>query len=139
MSTRGALPKEPSARRRRNKPTETKSRLDGSPVPPPEFPEGYQRKTQQWWQTWTGSPQGETFLATDWQRLLMLAPLVDQYWLEPSVQLMGEIRLNEQRLGATVSDRLRVFEDTRGQDAGADVEDEIRKRREARKKRAVAE
>jgi hypothetical protein len=48
------------------------------------------------------------FTATDWQRLHMLAPLVEQYFAEPKQALLAEIRLNEQLLGATVVDRQRA-------------------------------
>ncbi len=48
------------------------------------------------------------FIATDWERLIMLSELVDAYWADPSPKLMAEIRLNEQLLGATVTDRRRL-------------------------------
>jgi hypothetical protein len=35
----------------------------------------------------------------------MLAPLVQAYWEEPKTSILAEIRLNEERLGATVRDR----------------------------------
>lgn len=35
----------------------------------------------------------------------MLAPLVEAYWQDPRPALLAEIRLNEERLGATVRDR----------------------------------
>jgi hypothetical protein len=38
----------------------------------------------------------------------MLAPLVEQYHEEPKTALLAEIRLNEERLGATVADRQRL-------------------------------
>ncbi len=38
----------------------------------------------------------------------MLAPLVEQYFAEPKTGLLAEIRLNEERLGATVADRMRL-------------------------------
>ncbi|MET8382485.1 hypothetical protein ABZV14_05720 [Streptosporangium canum] len=44
----------------------------------------------------------------------MLAPLVEQYWQDPKASVLAEIRLNEERLGATIRDRqsLRMsFED----------------------------
>ncbi|MGH3762943.1 hypothetical protein [Actinophytocola sp.] len=54
------------------------------------------------------SPQAQAFTVTDWQRLHMLAPLVDQYFAEPRKELLAEIRLNEGLLGATHVDRLRA-------------------------------
>lgn len=35
----------------------------------------------------------------------MLAPLVEAYWSDPKPAILAEIRLNEERLGATVRDR----------------------------------
>ncbi|MFE0151397.1 hypothetical protein ACFWY5_29920 [Nonomuraea sp. NPDC059007] len=35
----------------------------------------------------------------------MLAPLVEAYWEEPKPSILAEIRLNEERLGATIRDR----------------------------------
>lgn len=61
-----------------------------------------------WWATWRESPQAAAFEATDWQRLAMLAPLVAQYIRRPSGAVMQEIRMNEERLGATVVDRIRA-------------------------------
>lgn len=34
----------------------------------------------------------------------MLAPLVDRYWDAPNMATLAELRLNEERLGATVRD-----------------------------------
>lgn len=48
------------------------------------------------------------FTVTDWQRLAMLAELVEAFFSSPSAALMAEIRLNEERLGATPTDRLRL-------------------------------
>ncbi|MGH9169100.1 MAG: hypothetical protein ACRD02_14855 [Acidimicrobiia bacterium] len=64
--------------------------------------------TKAWWETWTGSPQAARFTATSWQRLLMLVPLVDMYFREPSKELMAEIRQNESKLGATPEDLQRL-------------------------------
>ena len=75
----------------------------------PELPgwERYGTETLRWYNTWTSSPQAAVFTPTDWQRLHMLAALVDAYWRAPSVGLMSEIRLNESLLGATSVDRVR--------------------------------
>lgn len=74
---------------------------------PPRLPGGFSAATRRWYQTWLDSPQAEAFQDTDWQRLQMVAPLVEQYFGEPKQQLMAEIRLNESLLGATTVDRLR--------------------------------
>ena len=68
----------------------------------------YSRFTRAWYRTWCESPQAQAFVSTDWQRLHMLAPLVDLYFAEPRQALLSEIRLNESLLGATHVDRLRA-------------------------------
>lgn len=75
----------------------------------PELPHAalYGPQTIAWYETWRRAPQAAAFVGTDWQRLHMLAPLVDAYYLEPSSKLLAEIRLNEGLLGATHVDRLR--------------------------------
>lgn len=76
----------------------------------PDMPHGvlYAPRTLDWYETWRRAPQASAFTGTDWQRLQMLAPLVDAYWMEPSTKLLAEIRLNESLLGATHVDRMRA-------------------------------
>lgn len=78
-------------------------------VDAPDLPDadGYSAPTLAWYATWCSAPQAATFVATDWQRLHMLAPLVDAYWRAPRKELLAEIRINESLLGATHLDRLR--------------------------------
>ncbi|WP_436562177.1 hypothetical protein [Kitasatospora sp. HPMI-4] len=106
------MPKDPSQRRRRNADPVTGAVLpaDGPEGPTPVLPGGhdYDSRTLAWYETWRSSPQAATFLATDWQRLHMLAQLVEQYWQEPKKELLSEIRLNEAALGATAADRARL-------------------------------
>lgn len=73
----------------------------------PEF-ERYSTATLRWYNTWCASPQAAVFTVTDWQRLHMLAPLVDEYFAKPTTKLMSEIRLSESLLGATHVDRMRA-------------------------------
>lgn len=102
-------PKENAARR--NRPTLGEASIvpDGR-TRGPELPEGYGDRTIEWYETWRTSPQAQLFEATDWGRLLMLAPIVDFYFsaVKPSAAALSEIRLNEERLGATYVDRLRA-------------------------------
>ena len=77
-------------------------------APPLPGAKRYLKSTRDWYATWCASPQAAAFTGTDWQRLHMLAPLVDQYFREPSPKLFAEIRLNESLLGATHTDRLRA-------------------------------
>ena len=112
MAGNGPLPKDPSQRRRRNADAVTTTVLpaSGPDGPTPEFPGGhdYDSRTLAWYETWRSSPQAATFLPTDWQRLHMLAELVQQYWEEPRKELLAEIRLNEASLGGTAADRMRL-------------------------------
>lgn len=66
-----------------------------------------------WWNTWRRAAQAAAFEETDWQRLAMVAPLVATLAHEDcspneQVKMLGEIRQNEERLGATFVDRQRA-------------------------------
>jgi len=87
--------------------TELESSPTGEPPPLPGAA-GFLEETRRWYETWAGSPQASQFLATDWQRLHMVARLVDLFFREPSSRMLAEIRLNEQKLGGTPEDRLRL-------------------------------
>lgn len=112
MPGNGPLPKDPSQRRRRNADAVTTTILpaNGPEGSTPDLPGGhdYDSRTLAWYETWRSSPQAATFLPTDWQRLHMLAELVQQYWEEPKKELLAEIRLNEAALGGTAADRIRL-------------------------------
>jgi len=67
--------------------------------------------TLRWWNAWRLSAQAQTFLPTDWERLLLIAPLRDviaRNPQRPSTSAIAELRLNEERLGATHADRIRL-------------------------------
>jgi hypothetical protein len=125
VGSRGPIPKDSTQRRRRN----IDARFDELPAegyqgPFPSLPTSYfksvdndeshpfKRKylaaTRKWYLTWARSPQATLFTGTDWERLKMLAPLVDMYHREPRVGLATELRLQESLLGATVTDRRRM-------------------------------
>jgi len=114
MAGRGPAPKDPAVRRRRNADTVAGSVIvqDGEIVGPAlEEQTGrgtWSEPTLGWWATWQSSAQAKLFLPTDWSRLGMLAYLVEQYFKRPSMAALSEIRLNEERLGATVVDRQRA-------------------------------
>lgn len=82
-----------------------------------DWPEGVVR----WFEVWRRSAQAQAFEETDWLRLAMLAPIVEAYQRRPSAAALSEIRMNEERLGATVTDRMRarmtIEDDEDGQDA----------------------
>lgn len=77
-------------------------------APPLPGARKYVKATREWYATWCRSPQAAVFTVTDWQRLHMIAALVDQYFRAPTTKAMGEIRLNESLLGATHVDRMRA-------------------------------
>lgn len=63
--------------------------------------------TLHWYSTWRTAPQAQLFEDTDWQRLGMLAFIVERFQARPAAAALQEIRMNEERLGATVTDRMR--------------------------------
>lgn len=87
---------------------EQKVAPESAAYPPLPNAENLLSATVTWYGTWATSAQASRFTATDWQRLHMLAPLVEQYFLEPSAKLFSEIRLNEAKLGGTPEDRARL-------------------------------
>lgn len=104
-------PKPEGQRRRRNTPAMGGERelVDDGKVRGPALPGGFlDTRTYEWYETWRTSPQAQVFLATDWQRLQMLAHLVDHFWLSGDRAELAEIRQNEERLGATYTDRQRA-------------------------------
>jgi hypothetical protein len=110
MAGTGPLPKPQHQRERDTKRRQSDSvtvKADGV-VRGPELSGTYSAQTVAWYETWRTSPQALLFEATDWQRLQMLAPLVDSYLRVPSTAALAEIRLNEERLGATYADRQRT-------------------------------
>ncbi|MGC5319302.1 hypothetical protein ACPXB5_11250 [Micromonospora arida] len=102
-------PKPDEARRRRTAPQhgETVVTRDEE-VRGPELGGAYGEDTREWWEEWRRSPQAALFERTDWSRLKMLARIVDAYFRRPSAAALGEIRMSEERLGATVVDRMRA-------------------------------
>lgn len=107
-------PKPDEQRRRRNAPThgETVLPRDGE-TRGPALDElvpgrGFGPETTAWFDDWRRSPQAAVFELTDWRRLATLAPIVEAYWRRPSAAALSEIRMNEERLGATVVDRMRA-------------------------------
>lgn len=67
-------------------------------------------ETVEWWDTWRRSPQAQVFAETDWAGLKRAALLHDQVWKspKPSAAAVTELRLIEERYGATYVDRLRA-------------------------------
>lgn len=67
----------------------------------------YLPETRAWFDVWAKSPQATRFTKTAWQRLLLIARLVDRFNRGDS-EVMAEIRLNESKLGATPEDLQRL-------------------------------
>lgn len=110
MAGQGPLPKATHQRER-----DTKRRQDGTvtveddgEVRGPELGVAYGPDTLEWYETWRRAPQAALFTSTDWQRLKLLAPIVDSHFRRPSAAALSEIRLNEERLGALYVDRVRA-------------------------------
>lgn len=114
MPGRGPVPKPADQRRRRNADTVSGATvIDDGEIVGPELVDvtgraTWTEQTLRWWSTWQASAQAKLFISTDWQRLGMVAALVESYWKRPSMAALSEIRLNEERLGATVVDRQRA-------------------------------
>ncbi|TDC29862.1 hypothetical protein [Micromonospora sp. KC213] len=114
--SRGTMhaPKSDATRRRRNAPAhgETVLPRDGE-IRGPELAALMPSRTFSadvlaWFDDWRRSPQAAVFELTDWRRLALLAPIVESYFRRPSAAALSEIRMNEERLGATVVDRMRA-------------------------------
>lgn len=110
MAGRGPAPQQQHQRERdtRRRQSDVVSvSMDGE-IRGPDLVGPYSEDTLAWYLDWQTAPQASLFSNTDWRRLLLLAPIVDSYFRKPSAAALSEIRLNEERLGATYVDRLRA-------------------------------
>lgn len=126
-------PKPDGQRRRRNAPAtgervfERTGAVHGPDITDATFRVDWPEPVRAWWETWRRAPQAAAFEATDWQRLAFLAPLVESLAngacsTNEQIKLLSEIRMNEERLGATFTDRQRArirFTDADPSDDGA--------------------
>lgn len=116
MAGRGPAPKAQHQRER-----DTRRRQDGAvhleddgALRGPDFPldvvPSPHPATVEWWDTWRRSPMASLFLPTDWQVLKRAARLQDDVMSAPraSAAAVSELRLIEERLGATYVDRQRA-------------------------------
>lgn len=110
MPGRGPLPSPVTQRERttRARQAGTAVVVDDGVVRGPDLDGNFGPFTRDWYDTWRRAPQGQLFTSTDWLRVRMLAPLVEAYSRRPSAAAFSEIRLNEERLGATYVDRVRA-------------------------------
>jgi hypothetical protein len=106
----GPLPREQHARERdtRRRQSDVVAVSPDGVARGPELEGAYGPDTVRWYDTWRRSAQAQLFTDTDWGRLRILAPIVELYFRRPTAAALGEIRLNEERLGATYTDRLRA-------------------------------
>lgn len=106
----GPPPKE--QRRRRNADTyaDVKSVVvdDGELTGPALEGPDWSPRARAYWDMWRRSPQAKVFLATDWARLRLVLPLLEDYMKRPTAQKLSAIASSEAALGATVADRLRL-------------------------------
>ena len=120
----GPLPKDPSTRQRRNH-TSTAATLKADPrVKAPALPFQPHPRTAEWWSDVWASPMAPEYDDSDRHGLVMLAVLVDEFWVCTSVadqlKLMAEIRQQSQRFGLSPMDRRRLqWEIERTEDAQA--------------------
>lgn len=153
MAGRGPAPgagaKPASQRRRRNLPPEVEQLPEGGfqgDFPP--LADGYdydtdngaveiafRAETREWYETWAHSPMAVKFTGTDWNRLRwVVAPLFDRYMRSPGdTKLASELRLQEERFGGTVMDRMRLKQTI----GSSDVAPEKQQVAEVRRLRAV--
>lgn len=145
---RGTLhaPKPDDMRRRRNAPTHAETVLPRDDVVRgPELDKlvpgrQFRPETIAWYEDWRRSPQAAVFEITDWRRLAALALAYDKYVQRPTAALLAEIRMSEERLGATFVDRMRArmrIEDDDDRDA-APVLRLVDARRELRRQMSAA-
>jgi hypothetical protein len=106
-----ATPKHPSVRARRNK-VSTAATLVAAPAGQdiPDLPDDreWHPQTVLWWVDVWRSPMAAEFDSSDVHGLLILAVLVDGFWLKPHWTAAAEIRLQGQRFGLSPIDRRRL-------------------------------
>jgi hypothetical protein len=130
MAGRGPAPKLQHQRERDTKRRQSDAvllRADGE-LRGPDLPPGIVNphpETLRWWDTWRRSPQAQLFEDTDWEALKRAALLHDYVWKapqKPSAAAISELRLIEERYGATYVDRQRAkIQIERGEPADAEV------------------
>lgn len=110
MPGRGAAPKDPSRRARRNVDIAPTTRLEFVRIKPPELPAEYpwHPMTLRWWRTWQESPMADLMGPTDWSFMMDTALMHHAMWEKGQWTLAAEVRLRVAKFGATPEDRLRL-------------------------------
>lgn len=66
-------------------------------------------ETVKWWNSWRSSPQALRMMTEpDWRYLLVTARVHHEFWTSGRWELAAELRLREQKFGATPEDRSRL-------------------------------
>lgn len=109
MAGRGPAPKDPSQRRRMNKPEPVTVITADGELHGPELPDTHEwpEATLAWWETWRKSAMAPRFTDTDWSFLLDTAVLHAEFWMGDR-KLAAELRLRVAKFGGTVEDRARL-------------------------------
>jgi hypothetical protein len=126
----GPAPKHPSVRARTNK-ASTRATLTAptAEVVIPDLPDdrAWHPQTEAWWADVWRSPMAPEFDQSDVHGLLILAVLVDGFWVRPHWTAAAEIRLQGQRFGLSPLDRRRLQWEIERVD---EAQDKGRKRRQ---------
>lgn len=108
----GPTPKSKQTRQRRNRASTEATLSVVEPVrkQAPQLPRGriWHPMTRAWWKDVWHSPMAAEFLQADIHGLFRLAILIDSFWLNPTKELAGEIRLQQTAYGLTPIDRRRL-------------------------------
>lgn len=108
MAGMGPPPKDPSTRRRRNKPDVAPVVLDVEPEGPPDMPEGeWAPWVHRWWASWLEAPQAKLFTGPTWRALELMVPLA-QAASDGRMDAIKELRLWQAGLGALPMDQRRM-------------------------------
>ena len=104
----GPTPKPAAQRQRRNKPASAATFEAPAATKPalPGDPERWHFLTTAWWDVIWASPMAlEEWIDADVPALLMLADMVNRYWMEPDAKLASEIRQQNREFGLTPMSR----------------------------------
>lgn len=106
----GPAPKHPSVRARNNKASTRATLVASAEVVIPDLPDDreWHPQTEAWWADVWRSPMAPEFDQSDVHGLLILAVLVDGFWVRPHWTAAAEIRLQGQRFGLSPLDRRRL-------------------------------
>jgi hypothetical protein len=113
MAGRGPAPKPAHLRQRTNKKAGSavlrlaQTASDAPPIPNPDGRDWHPLTVEAWQRAWVSEMAGQ-WLETDADGLGRLAILWDEFYKKPHVQVMAEIRLQEQRFGLSPLDRSRL-------------------------------